>query len=462
MFSDNGVDDGHTYDVDEECDRLCTTSGIDSGFEDDEFDYEDIDDRFIMSSPEEDKLMNTFYQWLISVDGGLKPPRSAMQHKNVVLSIVHHIDSAYDYTKLFSRPHLNGWVTYCETVKRKAGTIKTYLGSVKLFYQFVLINTPEMVNVNAGDSAKMMAIVGQWCRNYHKKIKIAKHAKQLEDLTKLPTSEEIRNLDNSPHQKQAINLLSQFSCNGKPINRKDYCHARDYLLTYIIMDNASRSGCISNMTLKEYQNAEVQDDGSYIISVMDHKTVATSGPAMLSITDVIMRHLNTFVNKIRNQIKDMLCSDSAPVFVSWSGKKMATSMVSTQLNTFWKNGVDVDFERRICATLIRKMSTTVVHANEPSLKVPLAQLINHDVRTAEREYFLQEKKKCVAGTSARLRQAIRTDYSSTDVSDSKLVDIFTEDVLTLYVVREKIGEFQELSSIDPKKLYDKVKCPLKF
>ena len=121
-------------------------------------------------------------EWLVSVDGGLKPRRSATQHRNVVMSIANYLDcSGKDYKKLFVRHELNSWVTHFENRKRSAGTIKTYLGSVKLFYDYVLINCPAEVVVNHSEIAKMKTILSQWCRNYHKKIQIAKHGKQLED-----------------------------------------------------------------------------------------------------------------------------------------------------------------------------------------------------------------------------------------------------------------------------------------
>ena len=51
----------------------------------------------------------------------------------------------------------------------------------------------------------------------------------------------------------------------------NYCEARDYLLTSLIFDNASRPGAISNMTLVEYKRATERDIG-YVISVIKHKT----------------------------------------------------------------------------------------------------------------------------------------------------------------------------------------------
>ena len=126
------------------------------------------------------------------------------------------------------------------------------------------------------------------------------------------------------------------------------------MLTYVLLENASRSGCISNMTMEEFHKSEAQPDGSYIITVKHHKTAATSGPAMLSLTDILMRHLQLFVEKVRNRLPEIRTTGTAPVFASWSGKMMATSMVSCQLSKFWKASINIDMERTITATLIRK------------------------------------------------------------------------------------------------------------
>ena len=98
---------------------------------------------------------------------------------------------------------------------------------------------------------------------------------------------------------------------------------------------------------------------SYIVTVMEHKTVVTSGPAMLSIRTDLMGHLKIFVRKVRDRLENIRTDDESPVFTSWSGKTMATSMVSTQLDKFWQCAINVNFEHRISTTLLRKMSTTL-------------------------------------------------------------------------------------------------------
>ena len=68
-------------------------------------------------------------------------------------------------------------------------------------------------------------------------------------------------------------------------------------------------------------------------------------------------------------------------------------MVTTQLNQFWKIAVNKDLSRAINPTLIRKITTTTVHEKEPSIKREVATMMNDDIRPAEKNYFLEEKKK---------------------------------------------------------------------
>ena len=68
--------------------------------------------------------------------------------------------------------------------------------------------------------------------------------------------------DKSEAVSNARNLLRMAACKSDAVlNRKDFCSMRDYLISTIIMDNASRSGAIANMTLKEYRRASVSKEG---------------------------------------------------------------------------------------------------------------------------------------------------------------------------------------------------------
>ena len=66
--------------------------------------------------------------WLMSPDGGCKNMRSANQHPNVVISVMHYLDpERKDYEKSFLQNDLNIWVTEFENRGKKPGPIKTFM-----------------------------------------------------------------------------------------------------------------------------------------------------------------------------------------------------------------------------------------------------------------------------------------------------------------------------------------------
>ena len=58
--------------------------------DEDEYDYEDLDEKFYMTNQEENEVLLRFTNWLISVDGGTKLPIQAQKAKRILMSIVRH------------------------------------------------------------------------------------------------------------------------------------------------------------------------------------------------------------------------------------------------------------------------------------------------------------------------------------------------------------------------------------
>ena len=126
----------------------------------------------------------------------------------------------------------------------------------------------------------MRTVIRKWRRNLQKKIEERSQEKQLNDLQRLPSPVDISAFDKSDAVRYSKQLLRMAMC--KPITNlmcKDFCSMRDYLITTLILDNASRSGAIANMTLKEYGQARVSKEGGHLISVKQQKT-SYKGPAI--------------------------------------------------------------------------------------------------------------------------------------------------------------------------------------
>ena len=105
---------------------------------------------------------------------------------------------------------------------------------------------------------------------------------------------------------------------------------RDHLFVCVHFGNGHRSGVSANMMLKEFKRVQ-QQGGNYIIHVMKHKTIKTSGPALVTLTETQFKWLEIYVKKIRAQVKPKVDN----VFLSWSGFALDPGQISRQLDTLW-------------------------------------------------------------------------------------------------------------------------------
>ena len=124
---------------------------------------------------------------------------------------------------------MNDCVSLFEGKGKKPGTITTYLGSIKQFFDYISVVGHFSIQVSSEEIRNLTILVTRWCRNYHKKVQIQKHSKNHEDLAQLPQPDDINNFDKSSHVSEAVKVLSELvSVNGPP-SRKEFCFGRDYL-----------------------------------------------------------------------------------------------------------------------------------------------------------------------------------------------------------------------------------------
>ena len=224
-----------------------------------------------------------------------------------------------------------------------------------LYIRFVLVTDVELARDKI---SAMTEIIKQWCRSYQKKINKQKFSKSLSDLAKLPTISDVSQLDASAHVEEAKKTFSIFKTSLRTPTKTEFCLCRDYLLTTLILDNAPRAGSISNMTCREYKHMTIQDS-SYVIAVAEHKTASSSGPSFVVVRKALTGALETYF-VMRNKLPMIECKGESPFFVSYYGKAMAPSMVSSQLNSFWKAAVNCNLTYRLNTTLLRKNAVTKV------------------------------------------------------------------------------------------------------
>ena len=158
--------------------------------------------------------------------------------------------------------------------------------------------------------------------------------KEIKARDYFPSPKEIEKFDNSSLVKDAKKTISDSHIKGFKLSKVKFCLARDYILTSLIFDNASRPSAISNMTLQEFERAIFRENG-YVISVKKHKT-GYKGPAHIVCTAALFRELAVFKRNFRDKLEGITTRTKDTMFVSWTGGAMDSSLVTTQMGSFWK------------------------------------------------------------------------------------------------------------------------------
>ena len=85
-------------------------------------------------------VISNLVDWLQIIDGTGKFLCTALKHGSVLQNMLHFDPITISYLSLFWRKFLNRWVVHSNEKQKKLGSIKTYLGIVKHFYQFALLD----------------------------------------------------------------------------------------------------------------------------------------------------------------------------------------------------------------------------------------------------------------------------------------------------------------------------------
>ncbi|XP_047139227.1 uncharacterized protein LOC124815107 isoform X1 [Hydra vulgaris] len=190
---------------------------------------------------------------------------------------------------------------------------------------------------------------------------------------------------------------------------------RDSIFFSLIINNMSRSGAVSNMTIDEYLKGTYTLTKSFIVLVKKHKTARKYGPCQIVINEELKLLCDCYWKIFRNQIPG---KKSLNLFVTWSGCDLESGSVSTQLNSFFTKCLpDDSCDKRSCATLVWKSLLTFFYDNHPEIKSELATLMKHKKETGERWYYLNQKNKEVSEVSEKVGKII-FGRNDTRVSDS--------------------------------------------
>ena len=405
---------------------------------------EDVAPEDIVPTPSQKMLFDAFKRWLMSLDGGHKKEKDAQQHVSQLLTICRCLEEdtatgdicnillLFDATLLREK-----WLEKFQT-GRKPGTVKGYLHSLLHLCDFVK-TCPGILQVNEDQPIVLALKVKYWLKTLRKSLTVRKWEKREEDLERIAGQEDFEAFRKSEPVRRAVKILSEYMGSSPPITTKDFTCARDYLISTLLIANAPRSGAIANMTVEAVEKAAADGD-TMVVTVRDHKTLTTTGPAMICMPKVIFTYLNIFISKMRERIIDI--NDSGhqnKVFITHTGMHMTTSGISEQIGSFWRGAIG----KHMNASLMRKSAGSAVHKSHPERKGDLALHMNHAVKTAENSYFIQDKRAKSARTAEFLNATLHARIDNPENDEEPEIcheTIFADNIARKEITMQEVRE----------------------
>lgn len=202
------------------------------------------------------------------------------------------------------------------------------------------------------------------------------------------------------------------------------------------------------------------------------------------------------MREARSKVAGTTANPNSNVFLTWNGEPMVSSQINKAIKSVWKKA---QVDGNPSSSLLRKSAVSRVHTASDSNEARgnLADLMAHNLQTANKYYRLQEKSKSSVQASKQLRSIMReqSDHpdqtakpNSTSVSPSPsaseavvpktsrgswnedkealIKTVFKDEIehkaITLATVKTKISDHPHLREEDPKRVLDKVRAQWRF
>ena len=138
------------------------------------------------TDPGEKNLCKEFENWLQTADGGRKDEANAFQCSRRIQLVIQYINPESPSLKdLLNKQTLRDcWLNKFEK-ERRPGTIKSYLGALRLFYSFLQCESPKNFIASEKVLGALVAQMTQWSKSFHKQVKDRFWEKRTDDLARV-------------------------------------------------------------------------------------------------------------------------------------------------------------------------------------------------------------------------------------------------------------------------------------
>lgn len=196
------------------------------------------------------------------------------------------------------------------------------------------------------------------------------------------------------------------------MTQANYTLTRDFLLLQISIDNANRAGALKHENGRTEQCCETWwwIRCSCKWSEDFHPT---HGPARTILSPKLYSWMAIFVRETRSKVAGTTANPNSNVFLTWNGEPMVSSQINKAIKSVWKKA---RVDGNPSASLLRKSAVSRVHTASDSNEARgnLADLMAHNLQTANKYYRLQEKSKSSVQASKQLRSIMREQSDHPD------------------------------------------------
>ena len=244
------------------------------------------------------------------------------------------------------------WATpMLDSKKMRPGTVKSYLCSLAKFFEFLvdgydtgLASLPNLGQELKGKLEQMVRRVKGWRSSISRLYETERWEKIIEDSRNAIPPDDAKNITTSKPAMKAKQLLVK--CTDQKVSLTEFVSIRDYLIARLGLENGQRPGPLEAARLRDFQTAESDGKGGYVMYVARHKT-SKAGPAPISMKNNLHKQVVLYVKHVRSAYVN---KDVQELFITTSGNAFNDGTIGKRITEWWRKAQG----KKVTSTALRK------------------------------------------------------------------------------------------------------------
>ena len=360
------------------------------------------------------EMIREFKLWQQGPQGGGNKEVTAAQHSEMMrrlmveMKITALVDLLDDHSlwRLFYLKKINNIWT--------GQTSRSYLVALKKFMAFISKDGRRGLYSTERERTLANCLLVDfpgWSKSYKNQIGIESAKKKMLQINKLITPDKVNKYVASEEYRRAYKILAECDGDGFILTQKSFAIVRNYLLFNLNKRNGNRAGVLGEMTIDTYNTKKrmhCKETGmtQCMITIMNHKTLASSGPAKIALTPLLVTQMDIY----RDYIRPVVAGDSEFFFTTYRGMPLTdASLIGKGISAHAKAAGLGHMTSNDC----RRSATTIARIVDSTMAGPLSVHMNHSESTANKVYNIVDKDRASFNAAAFLDKCYDGTLKST-------------------------------------------------